>query len=290
MFKKLIIGILTFFGIIHQSYTMRSTVYADKLHVLNENNFISVRGPVTGQKVSEWTQRLFEIEEDEIYLFLTTPGGSVFAGNQFISSLNSVSASGKNIICVADIALSMGFAITQNACPTRLIMDSSILMQHQMSGGVNGDLKRMQNYLSFIGDVDRQMANKSANRLNLTVVEFNEKTNDDWWIYGQRNIDENTADELSNVLCHPSLIKQRYNDTFFILMWEVTMEYSRCPLARDPLNVYVSAEGKTFINPHLSHYTPESNMLLLKDYINNLFYSSTYTSYYDKAKELLSKI
>lgn len=288
MFKKLIIGVLAFLGIMQQTSAMCSAVQTENVHVLNENNFIAVRGPVTGQKVSEWTQKLFEIEEDELYLFLTTPGGSVFAGNQFISSLDSVSASGKNIICVADIALSMGFAITQNACPTRLVMDSSILMQHQMSGGVKGDLKRMQNYLSFIGDVDRQMNEKSASRLNLTVAEFDAKTNDDWWIFGRQNLVENTADESTNVLCHPSLVEKRHNETFFIFIWEVNMEYSGCPLARDPLNVYVSAEGETFVNPHLSHHPSGSDMSMLSNYINNLFYSSTYTSQYDKAKELLS--
>ena len=77
-------------------FSLFSTCYS-KLINLNGHNSIIVRiGPVTGSSVSKWITQLNKIDEEKIYIYITSPGGSVYHGNLFIEQIKSLEQNGKN--------------------------------------------------------------------------------------------------------------------------------------------------------------------------------------------------
>lgn len=201
---------------------------------LTENNFVVIRGEIEPLNTAKIIDRLTHINEPTVYVYLDTPGGSVSDGMNIVNVLKSLEARGINVICVSHIALSMGFVITQY-CPTRLVMDSSILMQHQMSIQLKGPVKNIASLMiGYIESVGRITEEHQAKRINVTTEKFNELVQHDWWIYGEDNIKKNTADGLAYVWCdfHPEIIKERV----YTIFGDFDVYYSNCPLAKDPIS------------------------------------------------------
>lgn len=206
------------------------------LVVLSDLNFASVRGPVTTSSVSDAIEQLMTLEANEVYLYLDTPGGSVIDGNHLIATLEAMGERGQSVTCLADTAISMGYAILQG-CPTRLVRDSSILMQHQMSFGTRGPIEQVNNYVDFVNQMEDQTNRKQASRLNMTVDQFKEKTVNDWWTFGQTAVDTNQADGMVHLLCTHELMKETY--TLVIETWwgPVNVVLNRCPLMNKPVKI-----------------------------------------------------
>ena len=110
-----------------------------KTVVLEKGNTVVIRSPVNSKSMSKAMFELNELsfklnKEDKIYLVLDTPGGSVFAGLDFIDYAKALP---QKIITITKFAASMGFQIVQNL-DDRYITPSGTLMSHRASGGVSG--------------------------------------------------------------------------------------------------------------------------------------------------------
>ena len=55
----------------------------------------------------------------------------------------------KKVYCIVDKGASMAFVIFQH-CQNRYIIDGSILMQHQMSGGMSGPIENVRNRMKLL--------------------------------------------------------------------------------------------------------------------------------------------
>ena len=175
---------------------------------LTTSNHVAVTGMVLTSSVTRWTKALAECSADPMYLYINSPGGSVVAGHSFINALEHKISGGQHIICVADFAASMAFAILQ-ACPERIVMGHSIAMQHQISLMVGGSLGETRSRMRLADQMEAALVARQAERLNLSHAEFVEKTRDDWWLYGEGIVQEKAADKVLNVGCSPSLIASR---------------------------------------------------------------------------------
>ena len=153
---------------------------------------------------------------------------------QIIQSMQALQKTGVNITCIANVALSMGYVILQY-CDNRYVMPSSVLMQHQMSLGIDGPLKNINSYMSFINSMDTEIETFQAKRLNLTLEEFKQKVDHDWWMLGSSAVTNGSADKLVSVLCDFKV--QNFEETIFTMFGKIVLTYSSCPLARDPVGV-----------------------------------------------------
>jgi len=63
-------------------------------------------------------------------------------GMKIIDLINTLKKSGINVSCISDFSASMAFIILQS-CQRRLAMVSSVLMQHQMSIGLEGNIENV---------------------------------------------------------------------------------------------------------------------------------------------------
>lgn len=203
---------------------------------LKDGNFISVRGPMNGISTSRWIDEAMRIEDDEIFVYISSPGGSVVAGHNFIAALETLQQSGKKITCIGDVSISMAFVLLQY-CPVRQLRSSSVLMQHQMSLGLQDSIEHVESYLSFVNSMKNTLNSHQAERMNLTQSEFESHIRSDWWMHGYDGLKNNAGDEIVHVLCHPSLANKRVMETFQTWFGPVDVVFSGCPLARDPLEI-----------------------------------------------------
>ena len=241
-----------------------------KLIELNENNFISLRGTVNSDSVSRWVRDVNLINSNDIYLYIKSPGGSVTQGMAFIQQINALQESGKNIHCIADFAASMAFIIFQS-CPHRYILSSSILMQHQMSLELKGNLENLQNYLVFIDEINSVAINKQASRINMTSVDFQNKVMNDWWISGNFALENNLADEIVNVKCEKSLFNTIEEIDINTIFGKIVLEFYSCPIINNPvkINSEINANQKINYYDHIKYFIPDfaMNELRKKNYV-----------------------
>jgi ATP-dependent protease ClpP protease subunit len=201
---------------------------------LNENNFVVIRGEITGQKVSKWLVELQQIKSDTIYIYISSQGGSVLDGIKIIEEIYTMRDNCKDVICVADVAMSMAFVILQ-ACPTRYAMYSSILMQHQMSFNVGGPIRNVQTRSKFIESIDYNLNNMQATRLGIDISEFIKITSHDLWLAGKDIQKYNTVDEIVHIKCDISLIETSLKEKIITSFGEMDLIFSRCPNSREPI-------------------------------------------------------
>jgi len=206
---------------------------SDEVIVLNENNFVVIRGNINGQSTSKIVAKLSDNSEKDLYVYLNTGGGSVIDGMQIVQTLLTIQKTGRNIHCIGNVALSMGFVIMQ-FCQHRYVLESSILMQHQMSLGTEGQLMNIKSYMQFIESMSESIDKRQAERMGMTLVDFKNKANHDWWMFGEDSVLNNAADKLVYIQCDVKGTEVDFVQTCF---GEVKLTFSKCPLARHPLKI-----------------------------------------------------
>ena len=217
----------------------------------NEHDTVNIRGVINSESSNKFIKDLNEFNHDELHIFINSPGGSVMEGMKIISHIDMLNDTVK-INCIADFAASMAFIIFQN-CHNRYVLSSSILMQHQMSLGLEGNLFNINSYMKMIQNLNMDLDTKQATRLQLTYDEFVDKIRHDWWITGSEAIKENVADDLVKVKCSQDLYKKKEIINYESLFGNVILEFYKCPLLRKPTssNTYDEFLSENYINGKL---------------------------------------
>lgn len=101
--------------------------------VVDEGRKIEIYEVVRAPSILDYANRVFELaaeSSDPIYVVINSPGGSVFAGLQFISALDQVRSQGVEVRCVVPgMAASMAFQILIH-CDKRYALRYSLLLWH----------------------------------------------------------------------------------------------------------------------------------------------------------------
>lgn len=213
---------------------------------LQEGNHVSIKGEINEESMSKAIVEIGNIESDEVLIFLCSPGGSVLAGNNLIQKMNYLRQKGKTFTCVADQAASMAFAIFQ-ACDNRYVTPSSILMQHQMSVGLQDQYENLKNRIVLLDAINQQAVTTQANRIGLSVEEFKKKVLSDWWLYGETGVFENAADKMVQVGCSLELLEGTNEQIIEFFGTSFKVVFSNCPLARAPLS-FTEVKDRDFRN------------------------------------------
>ena len=228
---------------------------------LTERNVITLRGRIDGTSTAQLVKAFNTYEEEKVYLYITSPGGSVMEGLHIIDQIDTLAARGIAVYCIADFAASMAFAIFQ-ACPTRYTTSASILMQHQMSlHGVKGNLYNVENYLDFVRGADTRLDQRQATRLNLTLDAFQQKIMNDWWVSGADILEYGASDAQVRVHCQPGLVHRKDRVNIEALFFEVELIFSQCPLVREPLTITIKSKDNTtlpvdLVEENIAHFLP----------------------------------
>lgn len=204
-----LLSILTFFLFTAPVFSHLRKEKKVKNIVLKRGNHLFLTSQVNEDSKELFISNNNALTTKDIYVYISSNGGSVMSGNEIIENMKYLNNNGYNITCIAQKAYSMAFHIFQH-CKQRYITSSSTLMQHQMSLGINGNYENIKTYLEMIEDINEELINHSAKRLKMTTIEFKNNIMNDWWFYGKKAINYNVADEIVNIGCHKSLYNMKY--------------------------------------------------------------------------------
>lgn len=201
---------------------------------LTPNNVATLRGPIDDASASRFINQLLSLPDQDIYIYLYTPGGGVVAGYQIIETMDMLVDHGKKIHCIADRASSMGFAILQ-CCQHRYVRQSSLVMQHQFQLHDQGPMEHVIERMRLVQRLYKMLTERQAERLSMTFEDFRQRTLNDWYMFGPDIVSNGVADAMIHVRCDHELLKGHHNETtdgFFVTVEE---EYSDCPLIHTPI-------------------------------------------------------
>ena len=231
-----------------------SSVTCDKLITLTNNNFVSLRGPVTGTSIAGAIQNLLTITDTTRYIYLNTNGGSVDAGMKLINVIKNLEAQEIEVNCIADTAISMGFVIFQS-CNKRYVTRYATLMQHQMSmQGISGKIYDINSYVVFTNAMEQELNIMQAEKIGMPINEFTGKITSDWWLTSKQAVVNGVADAVANIKCLVDNISETV--TISHMFGDIILTYMKCPQIATPIQV--SFDG---------NFTTE----LKDEIINNLF-------------------
>ena len=226
-----------------------SNTVCDKIITLNEDNFIIIRGGIHETTAAKAVQKLLELTSNDIYIYLSTPGGSVFAGLSVVQAMQTLQKAGKRIYTIGDFAASMGYIIHQYGTQ-RYVRSSGVLMQHQMSYGVHGNYQNVKSFHKFIGKVNSDLNQYQAQRCGVTPEQFESMTQHDMWLFGSESVNLNVSDCVVDVEC--KFHTETYTEEIYTWWGPVELTWSTCPLISGPLKVRFT-DSSINLNDSISH-------------------------------------
>lgn len=220
-----------------------SQAYAEKV-TFTTDNFVLLRGEVNEMSIAKTMVSILASKKSEIYLFISSPGGSIIDGMRLVSLLKSTD---KKITCVTNMAASMAFVIMQ-ACGKRYVTEDAIMMQHVASYTLRGPDPNNWSMVNFIRSMVKKMDVMQAKRIGISYKALKEKSRDDWWLFGDESVAQNTADKVVEVTCDHKLSSLTDQEKVAGMFWSFDVTWSRCPIIEGPLDVKAS-QTSGFLSP-----------------------------------------
>lgn len=202
--------------------------------VLTEKNTIYLSGEVGSGSVSKAIEDLANIKSNEVYLYIKSPGGSVFDG---IKLASAIMGSDKKISCIADFAASMATVLFE-ICDERLVVRNTVLMQHVATFGIQAQPEpNAKSFFDFIRQITVEIETAQAKRVGVSKEEFDRRVRNDWWLFGLQAVESKMADRMVEVSCSKSLIENTFTQNFMTFFGPVIVEWSTCPVLDEPKKV-----------------------------------------------------
>lgn len=221
-----------------QSLECQKKLESSKNSIVLSENTVVLRGEVDGSSVSKVIADLMTSPATEINLFLSSPGGSVLDGVQLIQAIRSLN---KKVTCITDFSASMSFVILQ-ACDERVVLESSIIMQHVASFGLRHQPQpNAVSFVKFLQQVTDAIDNAQSKRLGLSTENFRKLIRDDFWLFGSEAVKAKAADRVAQVVCSTELINKEEKQTVRMMFGSATITWSKCPLITNPKSIEVSS-------------------------------------------------
>lgn len=132
-----------------------------------------------------------------IYLLINSPGGSVMDGAMVISAIEASKAP-VYTVCL-QLCASMAAMIHQYGAE-RMMVDRSILMFHDASGGVQGPVPQMLSRLNMINNFVNKTDKFVAARAGIDLDVFHNRAHAEIWLDAEDATKEKFNDKIVNVL------------------------------------------------------------------------------------------
>lgn len=203
--------------------------------LLTAKNTVTIKDVISRSTIRQALTRLILIEsmrknskDYPIYIVLNSPGGSVFAGKEFITFVNTLD----NVHTICLYCASMAHGISQGVKGTRFATYDNIMMAHRASGAFSGQFEygevesRLRMYKLVIRDLERQ----NARRLKISLNKYKKKVVNEWWTYGKESKSQNVVDKLVNIKCSKGLIRLPLSAENYVATNYVNPANSSCPL------------------------------------------------------------
>lgn len=189
--------------------------------VLEKGSFVSLSDEINGFTAARFIRDFLSVAESgPILVFVDSPGGDVLAGIRVVEAVRAAKAArpGLRVSCYVQSAASMAFYFVQLACDERVIGQTSIMMQHQASLGMQGKWGEVQSRTFLVTQIMAWLDREISVRLGLTVEQYHQTIVNDWWLVGQTAINSKAADRLGSVTCATELVKSSECPLVFVAL------------------------------------------------------------------------
>jgi ATP-dependent Clp protease protease subunit len=133
--------------------------------------------------------------EQDIYLYINSPGGSISAGMAIYDTMQFVTADVATV-CMG-LAASMGqFLLCAGAAGKRSALPHSQIMMHQPSGGIQGQASDIAIQAERMVYIKRLMAERIAEHTGQTVEQIEEDSERDRWFTAEQAKDYGIIDNV----------------------------------------------------------------------------------------------
>ncbi len=219
---------------------------------LTTKNLIVLRGPITAQSASKFVATFNKLEHrDEvqrIYIYVNSPGGSIFAGDYIT---NAIGSSQKEVVVLINFAASMAFHIAQFA-DKKLMFPTGTMMQHHASGGPgSGEFPNVENRWDWIKrKIDMMNRKDAAGCTKTSFSQFKKNIDRDWWLLSDEAVAAGCIDAIATqVSCSKDLSEQRVVEKLARFGMSIELTWSGCPLETYPINVKLRRVGLNRLSP-----------------------------------------
>jgi len=219
--------------------SLTATAAENNTITLTERNTLVMRNVVDSQSVASVQQKANKLsqnlsEQETIYLFMDTPGGSIQAGNELIANLEGLP---QRVDTITSFSASMGF-ITVQSLGNRYILPGGILMSHRASGGASGQIPgELNTRVNFFTDMLDSQDEAIAKRVKMSKESYQKLIKDEYWVFGAKAVKSSMADKVVKVRCNKTLSEGKSTETLYTFFGPVELVYSNCPLVSAPLEV-----------------------------------------------------
>lgn len=225
---------------------------------LTTKNLITLRGPIMPASSSKFVADFHKLEhQDEvqrIYIYIKSPGGSIFAGDYIA---NIIKASKKEVVVLVDFAASMAFHVSQFG-DKRLMLPTGTLMQHHASGGTGvGEFPNVDKQWEWIKRKVERMNRLDARACTRTSFnKFKENIDRDWWLLADEALKAGCIDAIAEtVTCSKDLSAQIVKENISFFGMTIQVKWSGCPLEAYPRAIKVQNSLDRF-----KRLTPEQKL------------------------------
>lgn len=163
-----------------------------------ENRVIHLVGEVTDELAASVTAQLLlldSISDDDIYLYINSPGGSVSAGLAIYDTMQHIGADVVTI-CLGKAA-SMGAVILSGGTKgKRWILPHSQVMIHQPSGGGSGQATDILIVAEHIKKTKKILNTILADNCDKKIKQLEHDTERDYWMDAIEAVDYGIVDRI----------------------------------------------------------------------------------------------
>jgi len=163
-----------------------------------ESRVVHLVGPVTDELAASITAQLLQLEsegEEDIYLYINSPGGSVSAGLAIYDTMQYI---GPDVVTVCiGHAASMGAVILSGGAKgKRCMLPHSEVMIHQPSGGMEGQASEILIAAEHIKDTKQVLNEILSENCNKPIEEVEKDTDRDHWMKAKDAIEYGIVDRI----------------------------------------------------------------------------------------------
>ncbi len=219
---------------------------------------IKLNGPIITGTADYVCERIhfFNNESNDKPIFIVMdncPGGSVMQGYRIVKAIESSSAPVH--VVVKSFAASMAAVITTLADHS-YAYPNAIIMHHQMSAGVWGNMTDIEQTVKTMKEWERRLAQPVAAKMGLSIEEFKQQMYDhrktgDWDEFADQAVKLKWVNTIVNELREESLRKRPQGDPpmpwYYRLFMEDDKGQTYCKLPPlEPMDAYMIYNPKNF--------------------------------------------
>lgn len=174
-----------------RSYDIYSRLLKDRIIMISGE----INDDLANSVVAQLLFLASENNEEEIKIYINSPGGSITAGMAIYDTMNFINPE-VSTICIGMAASMAAFLLASGAKGKRFALENSEIMIHQPLGGVSGQATEIQIAAKHILRIKERMNKILAEKTNQQIEKINQDTERDNYMFSDEALEYGIIDSI----------------------------------------------------------------------------------------------